>query len=98
MSPFEKFFGQATQRSGGNFHIDVFDIKAAAESKNLHALLKYESTPHQFQDGPCTSDIYIEDDQFDITIADTEDLIQSSDTVKHKSYLFCWIFGTQISS
>ena len=33
---------------------------------------------------PCTSDIYIEDDQFDITIADTEDLLQTSDTLKHK--------------
>ena len=80
----EKFFGQARQRSGGNFYIDVVDIKAAAQSKNLHALLKYESTLHQFQHVPCTSDIYIEDDQFDITIADTEDLLQTSDTLKHK--------------
>ena len=55
-----------------------------AESKNLHALLKYESTPHQSHDVSYTSDIYIEDDQFDIIIADTEDIIQSSNTVKHK--------------
>ena len=33
---------------------------------------------------PCTSNICIDDDQFDITIADTEDLVQSKDTVKHK--------------
>ena len=82
----EKLFGQARQRSGDNFYIDVVDIKAAAESKNLHALLKYESTPHQSHDVPCTSDIYIEDYQFDITIADTEDLVQSSDTVKHEVF------------
>lgn len=80
----EKFFGQARQRSGGNFYIDIVDIKAAAETKNLHALLKYESTPHQSHDVPCTSNICIDDDQFDITIADTEDLVQSNDTVKHK--------------
>ena len=68
----------------GNFYVDVVDIKATAQSKNLLALFKYDSTLHQFQNVPCTSDIYIEDDQFDITMADTEDLIQSSDTVKHK--------------
>ncbi len=76
----EKFFGQARQRSGGNFYIDIVDIKAAAQTKNLHALLKYESTPHQSHDVPCTYIILIDDDQFDITIADTEDLVQSNDT------------------
>ena len=40
----EKFFGQPRQRNGGNFYIDIVDIKAAAETKNLHALLKYESS------------------------------------------------------
>ncbi|CAK8691011.1 unnamed protein product [Clavelina lepadiformis] len=80
----EKFFGQARQRSGGNFYIDIVDIKAAAKTKNLHALLKYESTPCESHDVPCTSNICIDDDQFDITIADTEDLVQSNDSVKHK--------------
>ena len=37
----EKFFGQARQRNGVNFYIDIVGIKAAAETKNLHALLKY---------------------------------------------------------
>lgn len=68
----------------GNFYIDIVDIKAAAETKNLHALLKYDATPHQSHDVPCTSNICIDDDQFDITITDTEDLVQSNDTVKHK--------------
>ena len=37
----EKFFGQARHRNGCNFYIDVVDIKVAAETKNLHAHLKY---------------------------------------------------------
>ena len=80
----EKFFGQARQRSAGNFYIDVVDIKAAAETKNLRALLKYNSTPQPHSDVPCTCSIHIEEDQFDITILETEDLVQSNDTIKHK--------------
>ena len=33
--PLEKFFGQARQRRGGNFYIDVVDIMAAAKIVNL---------------------------------------------------------------
>ena len=80
----EKFFGQARQRNGGNFYINIVDIKAAAETKNLHALLKYESMPHKSNNMPCTSNIRIDDYHFDITIADTEDLVQSNDSIKHK--------------
>lgn len=81
----EKFFGQARQRSGGNFYIDVVDIKAAAKTKNLHALLANECTPHQScLDVFCPSNICIDDFLFDITIADTEDLVQSNDSIKHK--------------
>ena len=42
------------QRSGWKFYIDIIDIKAAA---------------HLSRDVPCTSNICIDDDQFDITIA-----------------------------
>ena len=80
----EKFFIQARQRNGGNFYIDIVDIKAAAETKNLHALLKYESMPHKSNNLPCTSNIRIDDYHFDITIANTEDLVQSNDSIKHK--------------
>ena len=45
--------GQARQRSEGNFYIDIIDIKEAAQTKNLHAILKYDSTPHQSHDVPC---------------------------------------------
>ena len=80
----EKFFGQARQRNGNNFYIEIVDIKAAAETKNLYALLKYESMPHTSNIVPCTSNICIDDYHFDITIADTEDLVQSNDSIKHK--------------
>ena len=80
----EKFFGQARQRDGGNFYIDTVDIKAAAETKNLHALLKYESMPHKSNNVPCTSNIRIDDYHFDITIADTKELVQSNDSITHK--------------
>ena len=29
--PLEKFFGQARQRSGGNFYIDIFDVLAVTK-------------------------------------------------------------------
>ena len=80
----EKFFGQARQRNRGNFYIGIVDIKAAAETKNLHALLKYESMPQKSNNVPCTSNIRIDDYHFDITIAGTEDLVQSNDSIKHK--------------
>ena len=81
---FEKFFGQARQHNRDNFNIDIVDIKAAAETKNLHALLKYDSTLCQSYDVLCTSNICIDDYHFDITIADTEDLVQSNDSIQHK--------------
>ena len=43
----EKFFGQARQRAGGNFYIDVKDIKAAAKVKNLHTLVKHDVMPDE---------------------------------------------------
>ena len=51
----------------------------AAETKNLRALLKYDLTPQ-----PCTCSFHIEEDQFDITVLETEYLVQSNDTIKHK--------------
>ena len=80
----EKFLGQARHRSAGNFYIDVVDIKASAETKNLRGLLKYDSTPQAHSDVPCTCSIHIEEDLFDITISETQDLVQSNDTIKHK--------------
>jgi hypothetical protein len=81
----KKFFGQARQRSGGNFYIDAVDIKASAKTKNLHSLLQYElipSTPSQAMS--CANNISIDTDQYDLTITDTEELINSDETSKHK--------------
>ena len=79
----EMFFGQARQRSGGNFYIDTVDITAAAQTKNLHALLKYDVISLQSHYLPCTSNINFDDD-FDITMAETECLLQSNDIIKDK--------------
>lgn len=79
----EKFFGQDRQRNGGNFYTGIVDITAAAETKNLHALLKYKSTPHQPHALPCTSVIFIDHYHFDIAVADAKDLIQSYDSLKY---------------
>ena len=40
--------------------------------------------PHKSNNVPCTSNIRIDDYHFDITIADTEDLVQSNESIKHK--------------
>ena len=40
--------------------------------------------PHKSNNVPCTSNIRIDDYHFDITIADTEDLVQSNNSIKHK--------------
>ena len=41
----EKFFGQARQRRGGNFYIDVVAIMAAAKIVNLQTLIKHDIMP-----------------------------------------------------
>ena len=94
----EKFFGQARQRNGGNFYIDIVDIKGAAETKNLHPLLKYESMPHKSNNMPCTSNIRIDNYHFDITISDTEDLVQSNDSIKHKIIFLVGIWKTNFEA
>ena len=37
--PVEKFFGQARQRCGGNFYIDIVDVMGVAKMQVLHQLL-----------------------------------------------------------
>ena len=82
MKHLKKFFGQARQRSGGNFYIDVTDIKATAETKNLHSLLKYDSAPKQSDDVACNSSASCSSEL--LNIADTEDMLISNDSIKHK--------------
>lgn len=81
----EKFFGQARQRSGGNFYIDTVDIKASAKIKNLHSLLKFDLTPlASSQDVFCTKNISIDSNQYDFTLAETEEFIKTEGILKHK--------------
>ena len=44
-SPLEKFFGQARQRKGGNFYIDLTDVLAASKVQGLHTLIKLDLKP-----------------------------------------------------
>ena len=41
--PLEKFFGQARQRFGGNFYIDVKDVLVAGKVQRLHQMVKYDA-------------------------------------------------------
>ena len=88
-SPLEKFFGQARQRKGGNFYIDIGDVIAAAKVQDLHQLVKADIIPNEVisnnceicKEDPAAADL---EHLADITICATQDLIDSSDTLKHK--------------
>ena len=53
----KKFFGQARQRSWGNFYIDIDNVKAAAALKKLHTLLKHDITLEEHIAEPCSLNI-----------------------------------------
>ena len=88
----EKFFGQARQRSGGNFYIDVCDIMSAAKVKNLSTLIKSELVPErdsrvQICDNDCTifdNPKDVEELLHEVSIEDTELLLRSNDPLRHK--------------
>jgi len=87
--PLEKFFGQARQRFGGNFYIDIGDVIAAAKVQRLHQLLKLDIIPKDDAQRTCSNCTATPDEQDlemlqDITTDDTENLIQSDDSLKHK--------------
>ena len=89
----EKFFGKTRMRNSGNFYIDIVDVIASAKVTNLHALLKYDILP-KVHDGDvqgsscevCLKNINEDDVEFlnDISLADTENLLESKDALKHK--------------
>lgn len=87
--PLEKFFGQARQRFGGNFYIDIGDVVAAAKVQRLHQLLKLDLIPNDDAQLTCSSCSATPDDQDlellqDISSDDTDNLIESDDNLKHK--------------
>ena len=75
---------------GGNFYIDIGDVIAAAKAQHLHQLLKFEIIP---EGETCTVDCVLYDSVGDvcdleiideISVKDTEILIESNNTVKQK--------------
>ena len=84
----EKFFGQARQRSGGSFYIDSVDIMAAAKITNLQTLTKHGIMPDKESSSSCVCMPFsIEENSEvldEICLSDTEELLKSSDPLKHK--------------
>lgn len=89
--PLEKFFGQARQRFGGNFYIDVNDVIVAGKVQRLHQLVKHDvivkkddtviSQCSCCDEELCESDI---DSVDNFQIVYSEQLLASSDALKHK--------------
>ena len=89
--PAEIFFGQARQRSGGNFYIDIVDVRAAGKVQQMHQLVKHDAIPESRRktDASCTiceKDLLQEDIDIiqELDIAETQNLLESSDIMKHK--------------
>jgi hypothetical protein len=104
--PLEKFFGQARQRCGGNFYIDVADILSAAKVQRLHQLIKHDvvnrAGPKPSMCEYCELTIDARDLELvnDITVNDTQTLLESDNTLKHTVvYVAGYLmrkFGTQV--
>ena len=87
--PLEKFFGQAKQRCGGNFYIDIVDVPSVAKMQILHQQLKHNLPPdacHSLKCPSCTEEVNPDDVDVvrTLTIADTQKLFDSEDQMKHK--------------
>ena len=87
--PLEKLFGQARQRNGGNFYIDIVDVLSAAKVQRLHQLLKYNIIPQripEFTCPECTTPVSLGDIELmqEISIEDTQLLLDSGNTLKYK--------------
>ena len=85
----EKFFGIARMRNRGNFYIDQVDILAAAKVFNLHSLLKGGVLTTDEAESSCqTCSEAVDEDEIEkvheLTVADTQTLLSSDDTYKHK--------------
>ena len=85
----EKFFGQARKRCGGDFYIDIVDVMAVTKLQVLHQLLKHDLLPykrHSYKCPSCTQEVNPDgiDVVRDLTITQTQSLLQTSDQLKHK--------------
>ena len=84
-----KDFGQARQRCGGNYYIDIEDVISAGKTQHVHQLIKYDIIPHGTSGRNCSvcdSDIEETDIQLlhELSVEDAQNLLNSSDSLKHK--------------
>ena len=87
--PAEKFFGQTRQRLAGSFYIDIVDVMAVAKMQILHQLLKFDIIPEKTLNYSCPSctELVVPDNiriVENLSLADTQSLLESDDTLKHK--------------
>ena len=89
--PEEKFFGQARQRSGGKFYIDITDVVAAGRTQQMHQLIKYDAAPDcsdrkGINCPVCSQEILSEDIDLvhELDIHETQSLMETSDILKQK--------------
>ena len=89
----EKFFGCVRMRNEGKFYIDIMDVQAAAKVFHLHSLRKNDVIPSKDPDDQthvtCDScSVSPDEDDIDkiheLTPADTQALLDSDDTLRHK--------------
>ena len=76
-------------RNEGKFYIDANDIVVAAKVFNLHSLLKNDILPTDEADPNCsTCSESVDEDEIDkiheVTSTDTQTLLSSDDTFRHK--------------
>ena len=88
-NPFERFFGQGRQRNSGNFYVNIVDVIAAGKDQRTHQLIKYVITPQGETIRPyafCNAVVDEEDLEMlhEITIEDTQTLVNSNETLKQK--------------
>ena len=88
-NPLEMYFGKGRQRNSGNFYIDIVDVIAAEKAQRTHQLIKYGITPQGETTRPftfCNAVVDEEDIEMlhEITIEDTQTLMNSNETLKQK--------------
>ena len=88
--PLEKFFGQARQRCGGNFYIDILDVLAVMRMQILHQLLKLDLMPDPcatLKCPSCTESVHPDDINVlhTLSLVNTQELLQSDGELKHKA-------------
>ena len=105
--PLEKFFGNARQRCGGNFYIDITDVLAAAKVQRLHQLAQFDLFNQDYKHyskvnirAICEKTLDDVDLECiaDHTIDDTEKFLLSDNTLKHKVIFIAGFMSRKFSS